>query len=276
MPLFRKILSLFQPASPKDEPTPSGTVSKNSELPPPLTSTPVSTSAAAPESGRWVTASEWSTDEEIWPETPDVRPISKSTFEPPARFSEEAEVPDADDRDPLRSALIRLRDESVWSVLQAKAILGPLEPLAATQMIIVAASAMGPIVCLGREGRRAVQGGTYKSFSVEGYENLLYFRVAAQHYHWRVEREQPFRGRRSMGYLDQLGVVGTPEGRRYVMARVTAGGYDARTVAATFNRMRTTLIAYNSALLVITPDRGKIGRMHSRQGMLEIQELKIK
>ena len=199
---------------------------------------------------------------------------------PDARNFDGPPPPDADDQtvgEPavlLQAGLLGLREALVYSEKQAGEVFGNLLPLVTAGYLVVAASAVGPLVCLGREGRRMVQAGqTHKTFSIVELENLMYFRRAAAMYRWVVLAEPRMAQGRSrlLSHLDRLGVIVERGQRKRVMARVTAGGYAARTVTQYVDILYGGLVAENEVLLVLTPDLAKIGRMR-RKGRLEIRE----
>lgn len=181
-----------------------------------------------------------------------------------------------DPEERLQAGLERLRDEIVWSAAEAKRILGALEPLAEADLITVAVSTVGRLVCLGREGRRQMSMNPHVVFPVERLENLLYFRLACAHYGWVTVREPYLGAARSVGKLERLAVVLEGGQKRYVMARSTADGYQSAAVAKMFTLIRSTLLADGAVLVVVTPNLSKLGRMQSRRGLLKVVEFRGK
>ena len=152
----------------------------------------------------------------------------------------------------------------MWSEQQACEVFGDLRPLVTAGYLVVAASAVGPLVCLGREGRRMVQAGqTHKTFSIVELENLMYFRRAAAMYRWVVLAEPRMAQGRSrlLSHLDRLGVIVERGQRKRVMARVTAGGYAARTVTQYVDILYGGLVAENEVLLGLCCLYGNAGKL---------------
>ncbi|WP_407538656.1 hypothetical protein Q0M94_10770 [Deinococcus radiomollis] len=175
----------------------------------------------------------------------------------------------------LHAALSRLRRETVWSAAEARRILGPLEPLAEADLIVVAASTIGRLVTLGNEGRRWLNMNPYTTFTVEPLENLLYFRLAARQFDWKTEREPYLGAARSVGRLDRLPIVWKDGQKMFVMARTSASGYQAEAVGKVFRSIRSFLLADRAVLVVVTPSPSKLGKMRSRGGLLKVVEYKV-
>ena len=161
-----------------------------------------------------------------------------------------------------------LHRDQIWTLAEARRQLGPLKPWEAGKYIRVIHTGAGRGVVLGAQGYRLLGLQPKALCGVSLLTDLLYLRAAAQHHHWTLVRLPSRRHGSRTGRLDRLAVA-TRDGRTVrVLARCTDGGYSRRTVRTLFAFLRSSLMAADTPLIVVTPDARGIGR-HEHEEYLQ-------
>lgn len=154
--------------------------------------------------------------------------------------------------------------EGAWAVAEARAKLtgDEIRSLIRQEILQPIWTEIGPLVVLSSLGQIAVFGNLRHDISIETQQNKAYFRLALAAFGWRLAT--PTGWNRGLEAYDKTGrfrEVITPDGHALVSAKLTANGYSRKHFQRVVQRLKSTALAEDFQVILITPNARKGQRL---------------
>lgn len=170
---------------------------------------------------------------------------------------------------PEQLKLLRdLHQEDAWPLEKAKR-LGVWQPWLSGKYVAVMDTAIGPFCVLRARGRKRVTGSVTDTCSVSRRLDRAYLRLCLESLGWQ-ETACPDHLRELRRWPD-LTAVHTPEGLKFVAAKLTGGGYSSTGIKRLAQTLKATALSRNLDVVVLTPSARRGHQAGQRfQSFLEV------